>query len=125
TRAIAAAWIPGLLLVAALSGCNSSSSSSKEKDLDEMAPRAETAQGPVEGFELGEMIAFRGIPYAAPPVRFAAPEPAFDREGGLLKATEFVEPCAQTSAASPFVEESENEDCLYLNIYKPKDGENL
>lgn len=121
-RAMAAACVSGLLLIAALSGCNSSSSSSKDKDSDKTAPRAETAQGVVEGFESGNMIAFRGIPYAAPPVgelRFAPTRPAVDRGEDVLVADEFGSGCPQV--ASAFGDASLDEDCLFLNVYRPKE----
>jgi para-nitrobenzyl esterase len=80
-----------------------------------------TAQGPVYGTRSasGDMLIFRGIPYAAPPVgerRFAPPRPPAKRSG-VLKATEFGPSCAQ--AAGVMGAASTAEDCLYLNIYTP------
>ncbi len=78
------------------------------------------ASGILEGFEQAPgVIAFRGIPFAAPPVgalRWKAPQPpaAWD---GVRKATAFGPDCMQftrnpgTTAIA--------EDCLYINVYKP------
>ena len=83
-------------------------------------PIAFTSKGLVKGTVEEATIAFRGIPYAAPPVgplRWQPPQPT-TRWQGIRDATEFAAHCAQ--AASPFGEPSESEDCLYLNVYLPK-----
>src|SRR5690625_4677082 len=126
TGATVASWLGGLLLAATLSGCNSSSSDSNNEE--PTAPRADTAQGPVEGLELDSMLAFRGIPYAEPPtkengLRFKPPEPLVDRRDEALMAAEFGNDCAQ--AGDVMGEDSTSEDCLYLNIYRPKEGDSL
>jgi para-nitrobenzyl esterase len=78
-----------------------------------------TDKGIVRGTRTPTMRAFRGIPYAAPPVgelRWRPPEPA-ERWHGLLDATQFANHCPQP--ASPFGTPSVTEDCLYLNVYTP------
>ena len=65
---------------------------------------------------------FLGIRFAAPPVgnlRFAPPAPP-PAVADPLSATAFGSPCPQN--ASPFGTESNNEDCLFLNIYVPGSG---
>ena len=79
-----------------------------------------TDKGIVRGTRTPTMRAFRGIPYAAPPVgelRWRPPQPA-ERWHGLLDATQFANHCPQP--ASPFGTPSVTEDCLYLNVYTPK-----
>lgn len=84
----------------------------------------DTAQGPVIGTDESGQLAFRGIPYAAPPqgeLRFAAPAAA-EARSSVLQATQFGSPCPQPDAL--FAQPSENEDCLSLNVYTPKtDGD--
>ena len=61
------------------------------------------------------VAAFKGIPFAAPPVgdlRWKAPRPVIPWSG-VKQASAFALPCAQRSDA---VAES-SEDCLYLNIW--------
>ena len=82
----------------------------------------ETAEGPVRGTVGTDYISFKGIPYAAPPLgdlRFAPPVPTATRSEELV-ADEFGGSCVQPSVPLPGfgVAESE-EDCLYLNIYRP------
>ncbi|GBP80677.1 Esterase FE4 [Eumeta japonica] len=67
-----------------------------------------------------EYFAFRGIPYAKPPIndlRFAIPEPSEPWEG-VRDATQNRNICAQLDRESETV--TGDEDCLYLNIYTPK-----
>src|SRR5688572_12042174 len=81
----------------------------------------ETAGGTVKGFHHGDgIVAFRGIPFAAPPVgelRWKAPQSPTPWQG-VREATAFGPDCMQFSP-----EESAgtgvSEDCLYLNVYKP------
>jgi para-nitrobenzyl esterase len=75
----------------------------------------------------GDVIVFRGIPYAAPPVgelRWRPPQPAKSWEG--------VRECSQFGSAAPQIVSpllnsfpgmalgaKTNEDCLYLNVWTP------
>lgn len=85
--------------------------------------RAETLQGTVEGESLGKVLAFRGIPYAAPPVgdwRFRAPQPPAPWTG-VRSALDMGPACPQLIDADP-TENNEAvmaEDCLSLNIWTP------
>jgi para-nitrobenzyl esterase len=76
--------------------------------------------GVVHGAVVGRSRAFLGIPFAAPPVgslRWRPPAPVVPWEG-VLDATSFAGACPQLPAlvGSP----SENEDCLYLNVWTPE-----
>uniref|UniRef100_A0AC35G4M1 Carboxylesterase type B domain-containing protein n=1 Tax=Panagrolaimus sp. PS1159 TaxID=55785 RepID=A0AC35G4M1_9BILA len=87
-------------------------------------PIVETIYGSVEGFnykmESGENAEiFLGLPFAAPPIenlRFEKPQEV-QKWNETLKAKEFPPACATFDT---FMGHQENEDCLYLNIFKPK-----
>lgn len=85
----------------------------------------QTQQGKVAGSQEDYGYAFKGIPYAAPPVgelRFAAPQPAASwAESEPLEATTFGSGCPQV--ASSFGAASDDENCLFLNVYTPTGGE--
>jgi para-nitrobenzyl esterase len=76
--------------------------------------------GKVEGRSADNVIAFKGIPFARPPVgalRWRPPQPVVAWQG-VLQAREFQSNCVQPlSAAPPSVGISE--DCLYLNVWRP------
>jgi len=84
-----------------------------------------TAEGLVSGVSEKEqpVCSYKGIPYAAPPVgnlRWAAPQPPAAREG-VFKAEKFPPECCQTAGPLFGVKASKrSEDCLYLNIWRPK-----
>lgn len=62
-------------------------------------------------------FAFRGIPYASPPIgmlKWAAPEPV-ELKSTPHQASEFKPPCSQWSTTKKRVIGAP--DCLYLNIY--------
>jgi para-nitrobenzyl esterase len=66
------------------------------------------------------MDAYRGIPYAAPPVgalRWQPPQ-APTPWSGTLDASRFGPHCPQTASYSGIA--STNEDCLYLNVFVPQ-----
>src|SRR4029453_8201855 len=74
-----------------------------------------TEQGPVQGVVEGDVLVWRGIPYAAPPVeerRWRRPEPPLQHTE-VWDATTFRSVCAQAEGTRG------GEDCLYLNIYIP------
>lgn len=69
---------------------------------------AATKEGMVQGASDGSVVVFKGIPYAAPPVgglRWKAPAPAPSRTS-TLSANTFGARC------------TDQEDCLYLNVYR-------
>jgi len=90
----------------------------------------ETQSGLVQGVanDAGTVVAFKGIPYAAPPVgdlRWREPQPPESWEG-VRDATEFCASCIQQKAGArlPWSEEfmvqnEISEDCLFLNIWTP------
>jgi len=75
--------------------------------------------GTVVGEPGKEVRAYRGIPYAAPPVgdlRWKPPQPV-EPWSGIREATVFSNKCAQEQAG--WVGGSASEDCLYLNVFTP------
>ena len=75
-----------------------------------------TESGWVEGVVQRNLIAFRGIPYAAPPVgdlRWRAPAPP-TRWDGIRNASRFGHVCAQINYNGQY---AGAEDCLTLNVY--------
>ncbi|MBK1877521.1 carboxylesterase/lipase family protein [Pelagicoccus mobilis] len=73
----------------------------------------------------GQVIAFKGIPYAAPPVgnsRWKKPQPVASWEG-VRDATRFGPRAMQQPIWDDmfFFDEGPSEDCLYLNVWTPAD----
>ena len=90
-----------------------------------LAATLATANGVLRGSpsEDGAVLAFKGIPYAAPPVgalRWKPPVPATPWEGER-DATELPPACLQPPPFGGFYDEGEPmpeaEDCLYLNVW--------
>jgi para-nitrobenzyl esterase len=83
-------------------------------------PIVVTPAGTIAGRPIGRMDTYRGIPYAAPPVGALRWEPpqAPTPWSGTLEATKFANHCPQT-ASYPGIA-STTEDCLYLNVFVPK-----
>jgi para-nitrobenzyl esterase len=83
-------------------------------------PIVHVEAGVVRGLVVGDGYAFRGLPYAAPPVgdlRWRPPQPPLSWRG-IRDATEFAPSCPQKpSLFEPPGPQSE--DCLYLNISTP------
>ncbi|MBS0395642.1 MAG: carboxylesterase family protein [Proteobacteria bacterium] len=85
-------------------------------------PIVRTEAGAVQGSD-GPILAFKGIPYAAPPVgagRWRPPAPA-PHWSGVRDATRFGNDCVQ----SPWIVSSgqpTSEDCLTLNVWTPATG---
>jgi para-nitrobenzyl esterase len=82
-----------------------------------------TESGPLKGITVNGVNEYLGIPYAAAPVgslRWTPPQ-AFGTWPGVLQATQFGNECPQ--APSPFGKASNNEDCLFLNVYTPSGDE--
>lgn len=92
------------------------------------APVVRTASGPVQGIDKGNVQAFLGVPFAAPPVgklRWRAPG-KMAAWRSTRDASRFAPACyqglakpwgpysAEFTAAAPI-----SEDCLYLNVWKP------
>ena len=84
-----------------------------------------TDKGKVEGAYTADqqVRAFKGIPFAAPPVgelRWQPPQPAAKWKD-ILEATEFGHRCIQTSAYPDMIfhDPGQSEDCLTLNVWTP------
>ena len=87
--------------------------------------KIKTDKGKVEGTLTtdGQVRAFKGIPYAAPPVgnlRWQPPQPAA-KWFGTLTAHDFGHRCIQTDAFPDMVfhDPGPREDCLTLNVWTP------
>ena len=77
--------------------------------------------GKLEGSARSGVRRFLGIPYAEPPVgnlRFKAPVQN-KPWSGIRPATEFGGRCAQTGSSLQGISATDNEDCLYLNVWTP------
>ncbi|AHG89459.1 Carboxylesterase type B [Gemmatirosa kalamazoonensis] len=91
------------------------------------APVVRTTGGAVQGLALSSGVrAFRGIPFAAPPVRelrWKPPQPAATWQGVRL-ADRFADQCMQARIYSDmmFRNAGVSEDCLYLNVWAPADA---
>jgi para-nitrobenzyl esterase len=81
-----------------------------------------TDSGPVSGTVTSDGRKFLGIPYAAPPVGALRwkPPAAPQKWTATRTTTQFGPSCPQT--AGPFGQASQNEDCLYINVYTPPVG---
>jgi para-nitrobenzyl esterase len=77
-----------------------------------------TAQGAVRGEVAGEVVAFRGIPYARPPLGPLRWQPPAESVpwAGVRDATRFGAMCPQLVDGKPVGEE----DCLTVNVWRPK-----
>ncbi|WP_072805368.1 carboxylesterase/lipase family protein [Rhodococcoides yunnanense] len=86
--------------------------------------RVATLDGVVEGKVVGELVTWRGIPYAAPPIgplRLRAPQPATPWKG-VRDATEWGNASAQHkrgTMVSIGKYQPTSEDCLTLNVLAP------
>ena len=83
------------------------------------APVVTVNTGSLAGKTVGAITQYLGIPYASPPVgalRWRAPQPAA-RWSGVRDATQFGSGCPQPG--NYFGLHSENENCLFLNVYAP------
>ena len=84
-------------------------------------PKVQTSLGVVEGMRHDGADVFLGIPYALPPTgerRLAAPVAAAAWTEPL-RATIPPSACPQLASPDPAGLASSNEDCLYLNVWRP------
>ncbi|MGW2014604.1 carboxylesterase/lipase family protein [Streptomyces sp. NPDC001927] len=85
-------------------------------------PVVATDQGRIAGQVNGRAEEFLGVPYAAPPVddlRFRPPRPAA-RWSGTREATRQAPACVQFLPVGLSDPEYVSEDCLYLDVYRPR-----
>lgn len=91
-------------------------------------PVLDTPAGRMRGEAVGGLHAFKGIPYAHPPVGTARwkPPQALPRWSGVHDATRFGPACIQpqSRAGSIYADDpqSMSEDCLSLNVWAPQDA---
>jgi para-nitrobenzyl esterase len=81
--------------------------------------RITIGDGTLNGVTQGGTRAFLGIPYAKPPVaelRWKAPQ-KLDKWQGERDASQFGKRCAQLASTTLQNGASEDEDCLYLNVW--------
>ena len=82
------------------------------------------------GIEATDLYVFKGVPYAEPPVgalRWRAPRDV-DYLDAIIDASEFKNECVQPKDNSSIFNRNlstGDEDCLYLNIYVPKNQNSL
>ncbi|MFJ5259856.1 carboxylesterase/lipase family protein [Streptomyces sp. NPDC088387] len=84
------------------------------------APTLRTEQGVLRGRDLGASDFFGTVPYAAPPtgpLRWKSPRSAAPWQG-VRQATAPSPACAQTANSNG--PRSEREDCLYMDVWRPK-----
>jgi para-nitrobenzyl esterase len=95
----------------------------------EFEPSVKTARvdgGLLEGSESNGVLAFKGVPFAEPPVgnlRWRAPKPV-KRWTGVHSAASFGHDCMQLPVpgdAAPLAT-TPSEDCLFLNIWRPAEA---
>ncbi|ELR21428.1 carboxylesterase superfamily protein [Acanthamoeba castellanii str. Neff] len=107
--------VPFSALVLALALCAVVATASKNSSPVLVVP---TESGLVQGFVQNDLArAFLGIPFADPPLgakRFGVATPAAPWTG-VYNATAFPKPCIQSSTVGV-------EDCLYLNVFTPKNA---
>lgn len=85
-----------------------------------------TQAGTVRGASDGAVVAFKGIPFAIPPVgplRWRAPQPVKSWKG-VRAATAYGHDCMQKPVASDAAPlgTPPAEDCLYLNVWRPAEA---
>lgn len=90
-------------------------------------PLVQTASGPVTGLEQNGVEVFKGLPYAAPPVgarRWRAPQPPPPWQEPR-RAQTFSAACPQAKDRVMPAARSQSEDCLYLNLWRPRGADRL
>ena len=112
-RRLALLWVIACAALA-LTPCSASAAQKIQK-----GTLIRLADGEVQGTISGQTRQFLGIPFAAPPVgplRWRPPTPPTPWQG-VLQANAFAGSCAQLASIQGPA--SENENCLYLNVWTP------
>jgi para-nitrobenzyl esterase len=87
-------------------------------------PPVTVTGGQIAGVDEQDVHKWLGVPFAAPPVgdlRWRSPQPVVPWQG-VRAADTFSPACAQTATWLP---NPKSEDCLYLNIWAPRNAHNL
>ena len=106
----------GIISAAALSSCGGGGGTLPPPACVNTSTLACTQSGALRGIVAGNLVAFRGIPYSAPPVgnlRWKAPQPPTSWSG-VRDASTFGNVCPQINSAGVY---AGDEDCLVLNVY--------
>ncbi|MFE5489621.1 carboxylesterase family protein [Streptomyces virginiae] len=85
-------------------------------------PAVAVAQGTLRGRARDGAEEFLGVPYAAPPVgtgRLRSPRPPARRHG-VREASRTAPACLQFSPFGLADPQAVSEDCLYLDVYRPR-----
>jgi para-nitrobenzyl esterase len=94
----------------------------QQKEVQNTNAEVTTASGIVRGIVEDNSTVFRGIPYAAPPVgsnRWRPPQPVQSWEG-VRDASKVCAECPQAGwPRGSGMSKTSNEDCLFLNVWKP------
>jgi len=97
--------------------------------------KVKTVSGTISGSKTGDILIFKGVPFAAPPIgdlRWKAPQPLKNWQG-VKECTKFSASPMQSKPV-PFMMWTEefiappeplSEDCLYLNIWTPASAKKL
>lgn len=116
-----ALFVSLLLFALLLGGCGDShTATSAVPDAGPDPTRVTVAGGVLEGDVVGDSVRFLKIPYAKPPtgvLRWKAPQAA-ETWAGVRHEASFASPCPQPPSQQ--TAGSTNEDCLYLNVWRPK-----
>src|ERR1700722_19978773 len=99
----------------------------EDKKASQSTPVVAVDAGKVKGVGSGDVVAFKGIPYAKPPVgdlRWREPQPP-EHWSGVRECTRFGNACPQridpvmNSIPQMKLNAPMSEDCLYLNVWAP------
>ncbi|MCC6983412.1 MAG: carboxylesterase family protein [Bauldia sp.] len=111
-----------VLAVLAVLAALSAAGSARAQDLAAVT----ISSGAIAGIVEGDVVAFRGIPYAAPPIgdlRWRAPQ-AVTAWAGVRAAREPGHDCMQIPFDDPVspLGTTPSEDCLVLNVWRPAEA---
>ena len=114
--------------VAAVVGAGLLIASSASAQAQNAGPVVRVASGALAGQRDGEVVSFKAIPYAAPPVgdlRWRPPQPVKPWTG-VREATAFGPRAMQGPIYSDMIfrDNGPAEDCLYLNVWTPAKSAN-
>ncbi|MBO0885146.1 MAG: carboxylesterase family protein, partial [Mycobacterium sp.] len=118
-----AAWaVTAVVPILTLTACGTMTQATEVGDQSATDPVARTRSGLVRGTATPKFDQFLGLPFAAPPVRelrFARPaEPQSWR--GIRPAGRQSPACLQFEPTGIREEQATSEDCLYLDVYRPR-----